>query len=242
MRRSRSTTKQVPIIGERSAATGYTIMHSQPNVTAERSPRWARGKTVLDYGCGDGALLSWISREVRPNGAAHGFDPNLRALQLAGHMMTKNHLSASLHADVTGLSDEYFDAIICAEVIEHVHDVNGLIVSIYRLLKAGGRAVITTPVRITETPLDPNHIREWFPTEFAALFAHGPLHLVRHEQFIPAAAPEVYFWRPPLFFRIPVFRVLCNLLSIYRGLNALSWLRLRPLLFMTQLAVLEKPL
>jgi hypothetical protein len=108
-------------------------------------------------------------------------------------------------------------------------------------LKPGGRAVITTPIRLTETPEDPTHLREWFPSEFAALFSSGPLVLLRHEQVIPAATPEVFFWRPRFLLRVPVFRVLCNLVSIYADRNALSWLGMRPRLFMTQLAVVERP-
>jgi SAM-dependent methyltransferase len=200
-----------------------------------------RGRRVLDYGCGDGALLGWLSRAVHPGGAAHGYDPNPEARELARHMLAAHRLAASLHSNVEELPDAHFDAVTCAEVIEHAHDVSALLAHIHRVLTPGGRAVITTPVRLTESPLDPNHVREWFPGEFAALFADGPLRLLRHEQFTPVAATEVYFWRPPMFLRVPIFRLLCNLLSIYGGVNALSWLRLRPQLFMTQLALVERP-
>jgi len=113
--------------------------------------------------------------------------------------------------------------------------------SIHDILKPGGRAVITTPVRLTERPQDENHVVEWFPEEFAGLFDRAPLRRIAHEQFIPAAAPEVYYWRPNFLGRVPIFRLVCNLLSIYAGVNALSWLALRPRLFMSQLVVLEKP-
>ncbi len=199
-------------------------------------------RRVLDYGCGDGALLGWISRAVHPDGEAHGYDPNPQAVQLAQRMLTEHRLIASLHADVADLPDGYFDAVSCAEVIEHVQNVPALLAHIDRVLKPGGRAVLTTPVRLTESPQDPNHVREWFPGEFAALFADGPLRLLCHEQFMPAAATEVYFWRPPVFLRLPVFRLLCNFLSIYGHIDAVSWLRLRPRLFMMQLVLLERPL
>jgi len=198
------------------------------------------GKHVLDYGCGDGALLGWIARRTGVRGSATGYDPNPEALQLARHILDKHRLSANLCDEADELPNGQFDAVVCAEVIEHVYDVPELIAQIHRLLKPGGRAVITTPVRLTEKPEDLNHVQEWFPKEFASLFRDGPLHLVRHDQMIPASAPEVYYWRSPLFLRFPVFRLICNVLSIHGGVNALSWLALRPRLFMTQAAILEK--
>ncbi len=99
---------------------------------------------------------------------------------------------------------------------------------------------MTTPIRMTEEPQDPNHVREWFPNEFAAIFDPRVWRILAHEQIVPAAAVEVYFWRPLVFARVPVFRLLCNLLSIYAGVNALSWLRMRPRLFMMQMVIAEK--
>ena len=72
------------------------------------------------------------------------------------------------------------------------------------------------------------------------IFDRGVWRVVSHEQVVPAAAVEVYFWRPLVFARVPVFRLLCNLLSIYAGVNAMSWLRMRPRLFMMQIVIVEK--
>jgi hypothetical protein len=85
-------------------------------------------------------------------------------------------------------------------------------------------------------------VQEWFPTEFAKLFDAAHWRVVSHEEVVPCAAVEAYFWRPPLFLRVPVFRLICNLLSIYAGVNAMSWLRMRPRLFMMQIVVAEKVL
>jgi len=155
-------------------------------------------------------------------------------------MLARARLRATLHTSLTELSDGYVDAVVCADVVEHVLDVTGLLQTIARLLRPDGRAVITTPIRLSEVPDDPNHVREWFPREFAGLFTGGPLRVAQHEQFIPVGAPEVYFWRPPILLGFPIFRLVCNLLSIYAGINALSWLRLRPRLFMMQLVVVKR--
>jgi SAM-dependent methyltransferase len=199
------------------------------------------GDRVLDYGCGDGALLSVLQR--RSGGRQydlHGFDPNALAVELARAALSANGVRANIHATLATIPDAHFDRVICTEVIEHASAPEALLLEIARVLKPGGRVVVTTPIRLTEEPEDVNHVREWFPNEFARVFDRRLWRVIAHEQVVPAAAAEVYFWRPRVFARVPVFRVLCNLLSIYGGVNTMSWLRLRPRLFMMQIVIAEK--
>jgi SAM-dependent methyltransferase len=224
--------------------SGHWVRHHA--FTAERYRRALaalgplESSSVLDYGCGDGALIGWILRRSAAC-EVHGYDANPLAVALCRQKLAAEGLTATIHESLHELPDERFDAIICAEVIEHVHDPAALLAAIARLLKPGGRAVITTPVRLTHHPEDPSHVREWFFDEFRALVDGGPLTVRAHESLIPAAATEIYFWRPRFLLRVPLFRLLCNLLSIYGNVNALSWLKVRPRLFMMQQAVLDKP-
>jgi SAM-dependent methyltransferase len=215
--------------------------------TAERyrrviaSAALREGDRVLDYGCGDGALLGMLHRRVGSRRYdLHGFDPNALGAELAIAALAANGVNATIHGSLTAIPDAFFDRVVCTEVIEHASDPEGLLLDIARVLKPGGRLVVTTPIRLTEDPEDPNHVREWFPGEFVHIFDRGFWRLIAHEQVVPAAAVEVYFWRPRLFARVPVFRFLCNLLSIYGGVNAMSWLRMRPRLYMMQVVVAEK--
>jgi SAM-dependent methyltransferase len=199
------------------------------------------GDRVLDYGCGDGALLGALHRGAgRRHYDLHGFDPNMLAVELASAALPANGVQAAIHGSLDSLPSGHFDRVICTEVIEHATDPDALLRELARVLKPGGRAVVSTPVRMTEHPGDVNHVREWFPSEFARLFGDGSWRIVSHEQVVPAAGPEVYFWRPLVFARVPVFRLLCNLLSIYARVNAISWLRMRPRLFMMQVVIAEK--
>ncbi len=199
------------------------------------------GQRVLDYGCGDGAMLGVLGRRLAGRSIElHGFDPNTFAVELAQKFLPEYGVPATIHASTSGLPAAFFDCVLCSEVIEHASAPGDLLNEIARILKPTGRLVVTTPIRLTETPDDPNHVYEWFPDEFATLFDPGTWRVTAHEQIVPAAAVEAYFWRPPMFARVPVFRLLCNLLSIYAGVNALSWLRLRPRLFMMQIVVAEK--
>ncbi len=199
----------------------------------------AAGQRVLDYGCGDGVLLGLLARRA-PGLELHGYDPNALALDLARDALAARGVQASLHLSTANLPDASFDRIVCTEVIEHASAPDALLEDVARLMKPGGRAVITTPIRLTETPEDENHVQEWFPGEFARLFRADVWDVLAHEQVVPAAAVEAYFWRPRVFARVPVFRLLCNVLSIYAGVNAMTWLRMRPRHFMMQIVVAER--
>jgi SAM-dependent methyltransferase len=215
--------------------------------TAERyrrvidSAALRKGDRVLDYGCGDGALLGMLHR--RPGSREyelHGFDPNALGVELACAALAANGVKATIHGSLDAIPDAHFDRVVCTEVIEHASAPQALLLDVARVLKPGGRLVVTTPIRLSEDPEDPNHVREWFPGEFVHIFDRTVWRLVAHDRVVPAAAVEVYFWRPLLFARVPVFRILCNLPSIYGGVSALSWLRMRPRLFMMQIVIVEK--
>ncbi|HUK32864.1 MAG TPA: class I SAM-dependent methyltransferase [Vicinamibacterales bacterium] len=199
------------------------------------------GHRVLDYGCGDGALLGVLQRRVgRRRVELHGFDPNELAVQLARETLEERGVAAAVHASLDSVPDGFFDCVLCTEVIEHAARPEALLCEIARVLRPGGRLVLTTPIRLGEVPDDPNHVREWFPGEFARLFPRERWDVRAHDALVPAAAVEAYFWRPPVFARMPIFRLLCNVLSVHFDVNALSWLRLRPHLFMMQIVVADK--
>ena len=42
-------------------------------------------------------------------------------------------------------ADEYYDAVICMEFLEHVYDVTHVLKEIRRVLKLGGKALISVP-------------------------------------------------------------------------------------------------
>src|SRR5439155_1161197 len=145
------------------------------------------GDRVLDYGCGDGTLLGVLHlRFGRQPHELHGFDPNPLAVQLAGAMLRSHGVQATIHGSTASLPPDYYDRVICTEVIEHTTTPGNLLLDFARVLKPGGRLVVTTPIRLTEVPEDPNHVHEWFPGEFARLFETGIWRVIAHEQDEPA--------------------------------------------------------
>ena len=48
-------------------------------------------------------------------------------------------------AESTGLDDSMFDLVICTQVLEHVADPWAAALEIHRILRPGGRAILTVP-------------------------------------------------------------------------------------------------
>ena len=84
------------------------------------------GDEWLDLGCGSGRFL-----ELAPGGVGVDPDPDSLGLPLDGHHLPLDHASV--------------DLVWCSEVIEHVADPLGLLFEARRVLRPGGRLLLTTP-------------------------------------------------------------------------------------------------
>ncbi|MBF0367851.1 MAG: class I SAM-dependent methyltransferase [Magnetococcales bacterium] len=177
-------------------------------------PDW-QGRRVVDVGCGDGALSGWL---VKEGARVTGVEPEDDGRALAQGEFAKRGLGGTFISNLADLPPNAFDVAVCSDVIEHVPDPLGLLADIRRVVKPGGMVVITTPVRLTETPLDPHHVTEFFPSEFLELMEQQ---FVRVELSleIPIAGLMLYYWRPWFFLRRPVVTWFCNLLEILTGIN-----------------------
>lgn len=104
-----------------------------------------RGKRVLDLGAGHGSFCSAFESRV----GEHGLRPGnvLTACDLyAQEIRTETVPRVGADFD-RGLpfADATFDVVVCVEVIEHVRNQPALMAEIYRVLKPGGRAIVSTP-------------------------------------------------------------------------------------------------
>lgn len=57
--------------------------------------------------------------------------------------------------------DESFDSLVSFQVIEHIEDDEAFTAEIARVIKKGGKAVITTPNRLMSLTRNPWHVREY---------------------------------------------------------------------------------
>jgi SAM-dependent methyltransferase len=100
------------------------------------------GERVLDLGCGAGRFLGAL-REA-------GADPvGVELAEGALERARRNVPGAELHLFAPGgeipLEDASVDLVWCSEVLEHVPDTAGLLSEARRVLRTGGRLLVTTP-------------------------------------------------------------------------------------------------
>lgn len=112
-----------------------------------------KDKTVLDCGCGKG-IWGFLIRTVRPLGKGRmiGIDMNREYLDFCKkHAIYDQLISGS----VSKLPNKNLsvDFLICSEVIEHLTPTAGrqFLAEIDRVMRPGGRAIVTTPNMKLET-------------------------------------------------------------------------------------------
>jgi 2-polyprenyl-3-methyl-5-hydroxy-6-metoxy-1,4-benzoquinol methylase len=132
--------------------------------------RWAatraRGKRVLDAGCGEGYGAALLAEHAR---AVLGID---RAEPIA--IGQARHRAQNLEYRVADLDrlesfGERFDLVVSFQVIEHLPDPVGFLRGLRACTAPGGELIVTTPNRLMSVSENPYHLREWTAPELLAL-------------------------------------------------------------------------
>lgn len=100
---------------------------------------------VLDAGCGTGIMLSEM-QEIFPN--SFGVDKSVLALKFSKKRGLKNLHRGNLEKTLL-FKKNSFDVITCLDVIEHLDKDRVAVEELLRVLKPGGRLLITVPAYMT---------------------------------------------------------------------------------------------
>jgi SAM-dependent methyltransferase len=180
----------LPLTGERTvpgiAEENYWFRRHEAAYLALRA--YCRDAVVLEAGCGEGYGADLFARD-----AAAVVALDYDALT-AAHVARAYPAVRAVRGNLACLPvrDSTVDVVANLQVIEHLWDQSGFLQECRRVLRTGGRLLVTTPNRITfspgrDTPLNPFHTRELAPAELAGLLtetgfaveslgglAHGP--------------------------------------------------------------------
>ena len=95
---------------------------------------------ILDVGCGDGSLLEPFSK----NQDCYGVDISEAQLKKA-HDKNIKTFRVNLETEKLPFPRSFFDFVICSEVIEHLLNIDYLLLEINRTLKSNGTFILTFP-------------------------------------------------------------------------------------------------
>ncbi len=95
-------------------------------------------RRVLDVGCGAGNM----AHHLRHYGTYVGVDINSRPLRVARE---RNLTVAQGSADTLPYADASFDIVALLDTVEHVPNETGVFAEAYRVLKPGGKLLVTVP-------------------------------------------------------------------------------------------------
>ncbi|SOC11299.1 methyltransferase family protein [Ureibacillus xyleni] len=102
--------------------------------------------SILDLGCGEGLVLSYLSNQYNHNSLRlHGLDYSEHQLEFARKRVPNVTFNQADFSKGIPYENDSFDLIYSGEVIEHLYDPDFFVQEIYRVLKRGGVLVITTP-------------------------------------------------------------------------------------------------
>jgi SAM-dependent methyltransferase len=130
---------------------------------------------LLDIGCGYGYGTDFLATATK---TTLGVDTDRRAISLARRHYKRDNLRFALISDLSELPSASFDVVVAFEVIEHVADAEMFLSHVRRALRASGEFMMSTPNRLfTEKfyrrgrPLNPYHLREFYPEEIRTLLS-----------------------------------------------------------------------
>ena len=150
--------------------------------------RLARGKRVLDAGCGAGYGSAELARTAA---SVIGVDFAAEAVEFASANYTEPNLAFE-QGSCTALPHAAgsFDLIVAFEVIEHLAEWREFLQEARRVLSPDGQFIVSTPNRLYYTEsrgvegANPFHVHEFdfeeFRTELSSVFPHVALYLENH--------------------------------------------------------------
>ncbi|WP_297337787.1 class I SAM-dependent methyltransferase [Algoriphagus sp.] len=126
---------------------------------------WVSG-SLLEIGCGEGRGVETLL----PLADSYlGIDKIGEVIQSLKQSFPEVEFKQAVIPPFEGIADQSFDTIVSFQVIEHIENDQLFLQEIYRMLKPGGKAIISTPNNTHTLSRNPWHVREYLPQELIDL-------------------------------------------------------------------------
>jgi 2-polyprenyl-3-methyl-5-hydroxy-6-metoxy-1,4-benzoquinol methylase len=115
---------------------------SRLNSIAKKIPLKSESK-ILDAGCGEGHLIEKLYR-MNSSALYYGIDIRRQAVEKTRVRCPYAELEVMNLVDIS-FDDEFFDTVICTEVLEHLYEYQTVIKELERVLRKRGYLIVTFP-------------------------------------------------------------------------------------------------
>lgn len=141
------------------------VMHQRHMIAYSEAAKRVSGQ-VLEIGSGEGYGIEYLSSKADHY---HAIDKFPSQYNLSDSERKKVHFHQMSVPPLENITDNSFDFVVSFQVIEHIKDDDFFIREIYRVLKPGGKLILTTPNREMSITRNPWHIREYLASELQNL-------------------------------------------------------------------------
>lgn len=117
---------------------------------------------LLEVGCGEGRGVQVLLDQVE---SYHGVDKIGKIIENLREEFPEATFEQAVIPPLNTIASNAYDTVISFQVIEHIEDDQLFLEEIYRVLKPGGKAIISTPNINHTLSRNPWHIREYTPDQ-----------------------------------------------------------------------------
>lgn len=159
------------------------------------------GLVILDIGSYDG-YISYNLKKLFPNLKITVVDVDKSGLKLAKEKGLNTLYASALELPI---KDNQVDVVLCLDVIEHIKEDEKMIKEISRVLKTGGKVVLTTPMqdgvsfpflgrqRIENINKSWGHVRKGYSLEnIKELFGNSNLKVIKTNKYFNFLSRFIY--------------------------------------------------
>lgn len=121
---------------------------------------------LLEIGCGEGRGIELLA----PLAKSYSAIDKIAEIEVKIKQKFPNAQFYNMNVPpFTGMADESFDTVVSFQVIEHIEQDKAFLQEIHRVLKKGGKAIISTPNIDMSLTRNPWHVREYTAEGFNKL-------------------------------------------------------------------------